>query len=160
DVRLIDTPRSVGSIGFAWSEPLDSLFDLVVPGYVRDQVLQAWEGVHRLHCDGLCQIQVIQARHAHQTGTTIDFSRARSALARLAIPADREIGRPRRLDAMYDIENDHARFDFGLVVFEVAAGSVTAPDSKRGFGSCLRRHLLLLLDDLLQLFGHFLYHDL
>ena len=56
------------------------------------------------------------------------LSAARSALPRLAVPADREVGRILRLDAVHDVQYVHALVRRDLVRHEVPAGSVAAPD--------------------------------
>src|SRR6185437_4937207 len=76
-------------------------------------------------------IQRIEARHAHQLRLSVDFRRARSAFAGLAIPAHSDIVGLLVLDAVHGIENHHAAGDFSSVIHEFAAAVVAAPDTKR-----------------------------
>ena len=67
------------------------LLDFEVPGDVGDQILDQRERLHGLDGDGLIERQRVQARHAHQLGHAVDFRRAGTAFARLAVPADGQI---------------------------------------------------------------------
>ena len=73
----------------------------------------------------------IQPRHAHQRGHAVDLGRARAALAGLAVPAHGEVVGLLGLDLVHGVEHHHALGDLGLVVLELAACRVAAPDAKR-----------------------------
>src|SRR5208282_1854557 len=62
----------------------------------------------------------------------VDFRRAGTAFAGLAIPAAREVVGLRRLDFVDGVEHDHAFGNFRWVIHELSAAGVTAPDSERG----------------------------
>ena len=53
DVGLLHAPGTVGGVGLARHEFLDLFLDLVVPGDVRDQILDEGERLHRLDRDRL-----------------------------------------------------------------------------------------------------------
>src|SRR4029077_918446 len=57
----------------------------------------------------------------------VHLGAARTALSCLAVPAHREVGRLLRLDAVDDVEHDHALVRRHLVRHEVAARSVATP---------------------------------
>src|SRR5207237_1952405 len=71
--------------------------DAVIPGNVGDEILQHRKAFHRLNCDRLVQRQSVETRLAGQSRPSIDFRRARTALAGLAVPAYGEIRRVVRL---------------------------------------------------------------
>src|SRR5262249_10727436 len=71
---------------------------------------------------------------AHQLRAAVDLGRARPALPRLAVPADREIRRLRRLDLVDRVEHDHPGDDVDGVVLEMPAGFVRPPDLERRLG--------------------------
>jgi hypothetical protein len=77
--------------------------------------------MHGLEDHGHVEIDLAQPRHAHEFGHAVDLGRARAALARLAVPPDREIERLRRLNAMYCIQHHHAIVNRRLVVGKLAA---------------------------------------
>src|SRR6185369_16015029 len=80
----------------------------------------------------------------------VDLGRARAALARLAVPARRQIAGRLRLDLMDGVEDDHALGHLGLVVDELALLTRAAPNAKRSL-----RHLLhLRFNGLLELGWH------
>ena len=64
--------------------------------------------MHRLEDDRHVEIEVAQPGHAHQLRHAVDFGRARAALAGLAVPSHREIGRLLSLDAVHGVQNHHA----------------------------------------------------
>ena len=68
---------------------------------------------------GLSSRQRVEPRHAHQLRLAVDLGRARSALAGLAVPAAREVGRLLGLNRVHRVEHDHAFAGFGLVVLEL-----------------------------------------
>src|SRR5205814_190259 len=70
-------------------------------------------------------------RHAHQRRLAVDLCRAGAALACLAIPSNSEVVGLGGLHLMNRIEDDHARSDRRLVIFELAAQGITAPDAQR-----------------------------
>ena len=80
---------------------------------------------------GFVRSSDVEPRHAHQPRIAIDFRRARSALASLAVPPHREVVRLLGLDPMHGVEHDHAFADFRRVVAEGALLPIAAPDSKR-----------------------------
>src|SRR5262245_8036089 len=82
------------------TEGRDPLVLLVVPGDVGHQVLDDREGLHRLHGDRLGGAVLIHTGHAGETGLAVDLHAARAALARLAVPAYREVVREPRLDSV------------------------------------------------------------
>ena len=92
-------------------ERLDRLVDLVVPGHVGDEVADEREGAHRLDGDRLVEVEVGQARLAGQARPAVDLGAARAALGRLAVPADREVGRLVALDPVEGVEDDHPLLD-------------------------------------------------
>ena len=111
DLALLHAPGAVCGIGLARLERLDPRLDLVVPRDVGHEVPDQREGPHRLDRDRLGKIQRIQPRHAHQPRLAVDFRRARSALARLAVPPHGQVAGLIRLDAMHRVEHDHALAD-------------------------------------------------
>src|SRR4051794_33615651 len=66
NVLLAHAPSAVRGVRSARLEFLDSLFHLIVPTHIRDEVLDRREGPHRLYGDRLVYRNGIQARHAHQ----------------------------------------------------------------------------------------------
>ena len=52
--------------------------------------------------------QLVHPGHAHELRQAVDLGRARPALARLAVPPAREVGRWAGLDAVDDVEDDLA----------------------------------------------------
>src|SRR5205823_5254884 len=100
----------------------------VVPRHVGDEVFDHRERLERLHRDRLVGPEHVHARHARQLRLAVDLHRARAALAGLAVPAQREIVGLRRLDAMQDVEHDHAGLDLDFEALEVTARGVATPD--------------------------------
>ena len=89
DVLLEHGPGAISIVRLARLEWLDGLLDAEVPADIRDQVANEWERAHWFHGDHLVRRQRVHARHAHQAWFTVDFRRARAALAGLAVPAAR-----------------------------------------------------------------------
>src|SRR5947209_2102684 len=100
DVGLGHAPGAVGGVGRPGLELLDPLLDLEVPRDVGDQVPDLRKRLHRRDRDRSLERQVAEPRHAHQAGKSVDLRRARAALARLAVPAHRQIVGLLRLDAV------------------------------------------------------------
>src|SRR6266851_5897705 len=75
---------------FPRREGRDLPVHFVIPGDVRDEVLDDREGLHRPDRDGLVQRQRVHARLAGQARAAVDLGRAGAALARLAVPAHGE----------------------------------------------------------------------
>ena len=90
-VRLRHPPRAVLGVGRARLERLDPFLDVVVPRDVGDEVADRRECLDRLYRHRLVEIEAAEARHAHQFGVAVDLGRAATALARLAVPSDRQI---------------------------------------------------------------------
>ncbi len=97
-----------GASGARGVERFDGLLDGEVPRHVGDEVLQQRERLHRLDRHRLAEIEIAQPRHAHQPRLPVHLRRARAALARLAVPADRQVGRRLGLHLMHGVEHDHA----------------------------------------------------
>src|SRR5882762_4287905 len=100
---------------------------LVVVGDVGDEVADGREAADRRHRDRLALLEEIHPRHAHEARLAVDLGAARAALAGLAVPAHREVGGLRGLDAVDDVEHHHARARLDLVFLEVAPAGV-APE--------------------------------
>ena len=127
DVLLVHPPRAVGFLRLRL-ERGDRLRLLVVVGDVGDEILDDRERLHRRDGDLLARLEGVHPRHAHELRVAVDLGAARAALARLAVPAHGEIGRVRRLDAVHDVEDDHALIGRHAVIDELPAGAVAAPD--------------------------------
>ena len=133
DVALRHPPGAVGCVGRARLEFLDPLLDAEVPRDVGDEILDRRKRAHRFHRHGLPEVQLAQPRHAHQPRVAVDLRRAGAALARLAVPPDREIGRLLRLDPMHDVEDDHPFRHLRVERLErPVAFRTRAPDLERG----------------------------
>ena len=122
--RCCHPPGAVRRVGRARLELLDPLLDAEVPRDVGDQVLDRRERAHRLDGDRLVQVQLAQPRHAHQPRLAVDLRRARAALAGLAVPAHREVGRLLGLDLVHGVEHDHAFGHLGVEGLERAVAVV------------------------------------
>src|SRR5262245_28132618 len=121
DVLLLHAPRAVLRVGRARLERLDALLHREVPRHVGDEVLDRRERLQRLQRDRLLEGDVRAARHAHETRVAVDLRRARTALAGLAVPAHREVGRRLGLHLVHGVEHDHALADLRAVVAVLAA---------------------------------------
>ena len=117
-----------GSIGRARLELLDLFLHPKIPGDVGHQITDPRKRSHRLDGHGPVDRQLVEPRHAHELWHAIDFRRAGPALARFAIPAAREVVRLPGLDVVDGIEHDHALGNLRLIVHEVSAIGVAAPD--------------------------------
>src|SRR5437016_2288489 len=91
DIHLRHAPGPVGRIRRSGLEGPDALFRAEIPRDVGDEISDRRKRAHRLYRDGLGKIELVQPRHAHEARTAVHFGRARPALARLAVPAHREI---------------------------------------------------------------------
>src|SRR3989454_8188637 len=98
----------------------------VVVGDVGDEVADGGEAADRRHRDRLALLEEIHPRHAHEARLAVDLGAARAALAGLAVPAHREVGGLRGLDAVDEIEHHHPRVGLDPVRLEVAAAGVPA----------------------------------
>src|SRR5467141_4977346 len=99
---------------------------LVVVGDVGDEVADGREAADRRHRDRLALLEEIHPRHAHEARLAVDLGAARAALAGLAVPAHREVGGLRGLDAVDDVEDHHPGVGLDPVRLEVAAAGVSA----------------------------------
>src|ERR1700735_564702 len=90
-------------------ERRNCLVDAVIPGNVSDQVFDHRKRFHGLNRDGLVQGKRVHTGFASEPRPAIDLRRARAALAGLAIPAHRQVGRLVRLDVVERIQHDHSR---------------------------------------------------
>src|SRR5262249_42075996 len=86
-------------------------FARLVPRHVRHQIFDERERVQRLQGDWLILRHGVHARHAHEARLAVDLRGAGAALARLAVPAARQVRRLRRLDLVDGVEHDHALAD-------------------------------------------------
>src|SRR5688572_19031663 len=133
DVLLIHPPGAVRLLRLR-PERGDRLRLLVIERDVGDEILDDREGLHRRDQDLLTRFERIHPGHAHELRVAVDLGAARATFARLAVPPHGEIGCVRRLDAVHDVENDHALVGRHAVVDELAAGAVTAPDLHSDLG--------------------------
>src|SRR5258707_10292069 len=129
-VGLRHAPGPVGRVRWPRLEGLDRLLHREVPGHVRHQVLDQREGLHGLEHDRFVEREVREPAHAHELGHAVDLGRARSALARLAVPAHGQVGGLLGLDAVDGVEHDHALRDLGRVIHEAAALGIATPDAE------------------------------
>src|SRR5262249_55033757 len=106
------------------------LLGLEVPRDVRDQVLDDREGAHGLDRDRLAGRHLAHAGHAHETGQAVDLGRAGAALARLAVPPDREVVGLLGLDLVDHVEDVHAGRRLGPVLDVLALAAGAAPDAQ------------------------------
>src|SRR5205809_863503 len=98
----------------------------IVVGDVGDEVADGREAADGRHRDRLALIEEIHPRHAHEPRLAVDLGAARAALARLAVPAHREVGGLRGLDAVDEVEHHHPRIRLDAVLLEVPAAGVSA----------------------------------
>src|SRR2546428_3047590 len=98
----------------------------IVVGDVGDEVADGREAADGRHRDRLALIAEIHPRHAHEPRLAVDLGAARAALARLAIPAHREVGGLRGLDAVDEVEHHHPPIRLDAVLLEVPAAGVSA----------------------------------
>ena len=103
---------------------------LVVERDVGDEIADDGERTHRGDRDGALRGQRRHTRHAEQPRTTVDLCTAGTALACLAVPTNREVGRLRGLQAMDHIEDNLTLVDLDVVVPEVATLGIAAPHTK------------------------------
>src|ERR1700704_4936841 len=101
----------VGPVGLRWLDAQRRhLFGLlVIVGDVGDEVADGREAADRRHRDRFALLEEIHPRHAHEAGLAVDLGAARAALAGLAVPAHREVGGLRGLDAVDEGEAHHPR---------------------------------------------------
>src|ERR1044071_5600253 len=78
------------------------------------------------------KFELTEPAHAHQPGLAVDLRGAGSALARLAIPAHREIAGLLGLDLVHHVEHDHPVRRLGGVVDELTLPRLAAPDPEVG----------------------------
>src|SRR2546427_4564164 len=98
----------------------------VVVGDVGDEVADGREAADGRHRDRRALLEEIHPRHAHQARLAVDLRAARAALAGLAVPAHREVGGLRGLDAADAVEHHHPRIRLDAVLLEVPATGVSA----------------------------------
>src|SRR5581483_1408438 len=128
---LLLHPVLAGLQVLRWGERRDLARLLVVERHVGDEVADHRERPQRRDGDDFVLAERRHPRHAHQLRPAVDLSRARSALARLAVPAHGEIRGLRLLQAMNDVEHHLALVHLDGVVVQAAAGVVAAPDPHR-----------------------------
>src|SRR5213594_733054 len=129
DIALHHAIRPVGGPG-RWPERGDATVLLVVPGDVGDEILDDRKRLQRLDRDRLARRELVHACHAGEPGPAVDLHAARAALARLAVPPDRQILRESRLDAVQHVQDDHARIDLDAVLDERASRRRSPPEAK------------------------------
>src|SRR5262249_17042225 len=83
--------------------------------------------------DRLARLEVAHARHAHEARLAVHLGTARTAAARFAVPAHREIRRLLRLHVVHGVEHHHAGVRLHLVPFEFAPFLVPPPNPPRCF---------------------------
>src|SRR6266853_338837 len=130
DVDLRHAPGAVRGVGRPRLELADARLGPKVPRHVGDEITDGWKRAHRLDGNALRQVELIQARHAHQSRIAVHFRRTGTALSGLAVPADGKVVRLLRLDLVNGIEHDHAIGDLGRIVAEFATARIAAPDSE------------------------------
>ena len=124
-------------IGRPRLELLDALLRPEVPRHVGHEILDRRKGAHRLDRDRLGQVELVEPRHAHQARVAVDLGRARSALARLAVPADGQVVGLFGLNLVDGVEHDHALGDRGREVLQLSAAVPAAPDLEGRASSCV-----------------------
>src|SRR5262249_11774392 len=92
-------------------EGRDLLVHSVVPRDIRDEVLDHRKCLQGRDRDWFVQRERIEPRLARQARPSVDLRRTGAALARLAIPADGEIGREVSLYVMERVQDHHAGRD-------------------------------------------------
>src|SRR5688572_21082221 len=127
DVRLLHPPRAVLGVGFAGLEFLNAFLYIEIPRNIADKIFHRRESTHRFDSDRLGDIDRIEPRHAHQLWLAVDLSRARTALAGLAVPAAGEVRRRFGLDLMHCVEHDHSLGYLGLVIDHLTALAAASP---------------------------------
>jgi hypothetical protein len=132
DILLGDTPSAIFGVGRARFELRNMLFYLVIPRDVSDQVFYVGKRLHWFNGNRRIEWERVQPRHAHQFRLSIYFSRARTALSRLAVPAHSQVTGLFRLNLMDDVEHYHARRNFSGVIAELSLAFLSSPDAKRG----------------------------
>src|SRR5580700_6137075 len=115
------------------------LVDAVIPGNVSDQVFDHRKRFQGLNCDGLVQGKCVHTSFASEPRPTVDLCRARAALARLAIPAHRQVGSLVRLNMVERIQHYHPRGNWDAVGGELSTRSVSPEHLKYCF-----RHFAIL----------------
>src|SRR5579872_4207874 len=91
DVYLRHAPGPVRGVRGPRLERLDAFLHPEIPRHVGDQVADVREGPHGLDRDRFRQVELVEPGHAHQARIAVHFRRAGSTLARLAVPADRQV---------------------------------------------------------------------
>src|SRR5205085_5693459 len=133
-ILLGHAPGSVGPIGRTRLEFGDTFLHAVIPRHIGDQILHVGKGLHRLDGHGLLQRKRVQTRHAHELGHSVNFSRARAALAGLAVPSYGEIVGLLGLDPVNGVEHHHSGGYFGGIVLKLSRAFCAAPYSERSRG--------------------------
>src|SRR6185437_108765 len=127
DIALRHAPRPVGCIRRARRELSDALLLSKVRGDVGNQITHERKCAHRLDGYRLLEIELIQARHAHEARHSVDLGGARPALTRLAVPAHRQIVRALGLNLMDGVQHDHSIGYRSSVLLEMPGRAVAAP---------------------------------
>jgi hypothetical protein len=128
DVGLLHSPRAISRVRRTRLERFDFLFYSKIPGDIGDQILKQRERFNRLNRYRPIERQIAQAGHAHQFWQPVYFRRARTALARFAVPSTGQIVRLGSLNLMDGVQHHHTFGTFGRVILKSARVSITAPD--------------------------------
>jgi len=129
DVNLLHAVLA-GLKTLGWLECRNFASLLVIERHVCDEVADHRERAQRRDGDNLGLLERVHARKTHETRTAIDLSTAGTALAGLAVPADREVIGLRCLEAVQDIEHDLTVVDLYVVVDERAGAVISAPEAE------------------------------
>src|SRR5881396_3019727 len=130
DVLLHHPVRPVG-LRRLEPERRDRLGLLEIERDVGDEVADQGERADRRHRDGLALGEEFHAGHAHEPRPPVDLGAARAAFARLAVPADGEVRRLGRLDAVDHVQHHHPFLGLHAIVPELAARRVAAENAHR-----------------------------
>src|SRR6185436_13648284 len=126
DIVLVHLPLRARSR----RERRNSLVDLVVPGDISHQILNEWKRLHREDGDRLVLRQFVHPGLASEPGPPVDLRRTGPALARFAVPADREVVRLVTLNVVQSIEHHHSGRHRNLVINRRSSFAITAKDSQ------------------------------
>jgi hypothetical protein len=120
EIALVHFPLCISSRREGWN----LLVDFVIPGHIRDEVLEYWKRVHGFNRHRLIQRQRVKPCLACEARLPINFGRTRPALTCLAVPAHGEVGRKVCLNVVQDIQHYHSRRKRNFVLNEVSAVSI------------------------------------
>ena len=73
DVGLEHAPRSIRRVRRTRRELLDAQLCAKIPRYIGDEVPDRRKGPHGLDGDRLGKVELVQARHTHQSRMAVDF---------------------------------------------------------------------------------------